>query len=110
MTGLTKVVAIAACAAVCDATQARAQGFTPGEVEQLAAQCASCHQVFFGTRARRASGVPDIRGQEAEELLEHLRDFKSGRRRHLIMTHIAGQLSEAEMLALSEYYAAQPRE
>lgn len=74
--------------------------------EQLATQCVSCHQVFVGSRARRASGVPEIRGQSSEKLIEHLSDFRSGRRPHLIMSHIAQNLNEAEMLALARYYSA----
>ena len=100
----------AAILAFADPTIARAQGLTQFEVEQLAAQCVTCHQVYFGVRARRASGVPDIRGLEADTIARHLRDFKSGARDHLIMRHIASGFSEQEIIALAAYYASQPRD
>ena len=81
----------------------KAQAVASFEVEQLAAQCASCHQVFFGKRARRASGVPDIRGRQVEEIVKELADFRSGAREHLIMKDIAVNLTEADIQALAEY-------
>lgn len=73
---------------------------------QLAAQCVTCHQIYVGARARRASGVPEIRGMAPDEFVRHLSEFKSLRRPHLIMTDIAENLSDAEMRALSQYYSS----
>lgn len=74
--------------------------------EQLAAQCATCHQIYVGSRARRASGVPEIRGMAPEELIRHLDDFRTLRRAHPIMSDIAENLSEAEIRALANYYGS----
>lgn len=67
--------------------------------------CAACH----GITGNSPSGAfPKLAGQGAGYLLKQLHDFKSGARRNDTMSAFAGALSDADMRAVSAYYAAQP--
>ena len=52
--------------------------------------------------------TPIIWGQSEGYLFLQLRDYKSGDRRHDIMTPLAETLERSDMLALAEYFANKP--
>jgi cytochrome c553 len=51
-----------------------------------------------------------IGGQYESYLLQALRDYKSGKRKHLIMTGQVANLNDTDLQDLAAYYARQPRE
>ena len=77
------------------------------QTRQWAANCAACH----GTdgRAVPGSSVAGLAGTPAATLVEQLKAFKDGKRPATVMHQIAKGLSDAQIQALADYFAAQPR-
>lgn len=73
----------------------------------LAANCAQCH----GTEGHPAPGsiLPPLAGRDRRELGALLADFKSGRRAATVMDQVAKGYSDAELAALTDYFAARGR-
>lgn len=65
--------------------------------------CGSCHGAGMG-----GSIFPHINGQDAGYIAKQLRDFRSGARSNDIMAPIAAELTDADITALADHYAAQP--
>src|SRR4051794_5793979 len=66
--------------------------------------CQACH----GANGISAGATtPNLAGQKADYLAGQLAAFKRGDRKHEVMQSIAGQLSDADMKALAQYWAAQ---
>lgn len=72
----------------------------------LAATCANCH----GTDGRPAGGTDSARlaGQSREFIIEQMQAFRSGSRPATVMHQLAKGYSDAQILALATYFAAQP--
>jgi cytochrome c553 len=74
---------------------------TPPAAAQV---CVSCH-------GNDGVGItpqyPTLSGQHESYLIRSLTDYKKGGRKNPIMAGFAGQLTDADILALAEYYAAQ---
>ena len=67
-------------------------------------KCQLCH----GSEGEGSSAIyPRLAGQHAEYIAKQLADFKSGRRKGT-MNEMAADLTEDEMAALGEYFAAKP--
>lgn len=75
------------------------------KAKQTAEQvCAACH----GADGNSAVSVnPTLAGQGAEYITRQLQHFKSGVRANAIMQGMAATLSDADMVALGLFYAAQ---
>jgi cytochrome c553 len=72
---------------------------------EKAATCAACH----GEAGVSANGMyPTIAGQYANYLEHSLKAYRSGARKNAIMGAQAVNLTDAEIKALSRWYAAQP--
>lgn len=69
--------------------------------------CAPCHGV---DGIAKDVEVPHLAGQNVVYLYNQLKAFKSGKRPHKEMRYMSRHVSEAEMEALADYYAALPRE
>lgn len=75
----------------------------PGK--EKATGCAGCHG---------ANGVspipmyPTIAGQQAEYIVHALKQYRSGERQNAFMSGMAAPLSDADIAALAEFFAAQP--
>lgn len=83
---------------------AQAQQDAPEPPAKLST-CLPCHgRDGIGT----APLNPNLAGQKALYMVKQLKAFKSGERRHDQMSLIAESLSDDDMDALSEWYAAQP--
>lgn len=69
-----------------------------------ATQCAICHGVD-----RRGNGIPgsSIAGMKVEVFIKHLRDFKTGSRRNVMMQRFVNRLSDEDFENLAAYYAIQ---
>ena len=66
--------------------------------------CVPCH----GAAGNSPSGlVPILAGQTARYIYWQLKDYKEGKRRDPVMSPIAANLSQEDMLDLAEYFAAQ---
>ena len=66
--------------------------------------CVACH----GPGGNSTSGAfPVLAGQNARYIYLELRDFKEGRRKDPSMDPIAAPLTQAEMLALADYFSKQ---
>ncbi|OOZ37689.1 c-type cytochrome [Solemya velesiana gill symbiont] len=67
-------------------------------------KCHMCH----GKDGEGSSAIcPRLAGQHAEYIAKQLADFKSGRRKGT-MNEMAAALTEEEMVALGEFFAAKP--
>ncbi|MEG0922478.1 MAG: c-type cytochrome [Comamonas sp.] len=75
------------------------------QTQQWAANCAACH----GTdgRAVQGSTVPGLAGVPAATMVEQLQAFKNGKRPATVMHQIAKGLSDAQIKAMADYFAAQ---
>lgn len=90
---------IALCGA---ATTAGAQDRS---LQELVGTCAACH----GERGDQAiqPSYPLLAGQHADYLAAALRQYRDGSRKNAVMNGQAANLSDAEIKALSRYYARQ---
>lgn len=79
-----------------------AKGGSPGGV----APCQACHGASGGGDPALAS--PRLAGMAAGYLTRQLRDFRSGARRHPIMSPLVANLSDPEVEAVARHYAALP--
>jgi cytochrome c553 len=67
--------------------------------------CAACH----GADGNAVSPeIPSLAGQTWRYLYVQLRDFKEGRRSSPVMSPMAQPLSREDMIALANFFAAQP--
>jgi cytochrome c553 len=73
----------------------------------LAANCAICH----GTEGRAAAGsnVRGLAGRPRQELVQIMAAFRDGSRPATIMHQIAKGYSQAEIEAMADWFARQPR-
>ena len=77
-------------------------------VRSMAANCAACH----GTNGRAAPGsaMPALAGRPRDEIAQAMAQFKAGTKPATLMHQIAKGFSDAEIGAISEYFARQRRE
>ena len=68
-----------------------------------ARQCQACHGMDGLSKLPEA---PHLRGQVEEYLVKSLHDYKSGARRNEMMTVMAGDLSDDDIMNLAAYYAS----
>ncbi len=71
----------------------------------LAANCAACH----GTegRAPAESLVPGLAGMPSAYFITQMKAFQSGARQGTLMPQLAKGFSDAQLLQLGQYFAAQ---
>ena len=67
--------------------------------------CQACHG---GDGIALSNDVPNLAGQKAQYLIEQLKSFKSGTRKHDVMSPIAQQLSEADVANLAAFWNSLP--
>jgi cytochrome c553 len=96
---------LAACALLAGllTPAARAQDIEAGRAK--AQVCAACHGADGNSIAPE---IPALAGQTWRYLYIQLRDFKEGRRSNPIMSPVAAPLSREDMIAIANFYAAQP--
>jgi cytochrome c553 len=70
-----------------------------------AVACLACHGMDGAGNA--AAGFPRLAGLDAAYMAKQVRDFKTGARSNPIMLPIAQAITEGELIAVSQYYAAQ---
>ena len=67
-----------------------------------AASCAGCH----GANGEGVGTNPGLKGKSEAELLQALKDYKSGKRANAVMKAFAASLSDQDMENLAAYYAS----
>ncbi|WP_431861048.1 c-type cytochrome [Azospirillum sp.] len=72
------------------------EGLKPG-----VAACDTCHNSGTGP-------FPLLAGQRKDYIARQLKDFRTGKREHAMMTPIAKALNDAQSEAVAAFYAAQP--
>jgi cytochrome c553 len=100
---LTPLLCLALCA--CGPGVPASAASAPERPSKLG-MCASCHGV---DGIAIAPGNPHLAGQDEAYLRLSLTKYKTGERVHPPMQAVAGALSEADIDAMSRWYAAQPR-
>lgn len=102
MKRLALILAAAGCVSAARPHSVAGGGAAPPE---KLATCLPCHgRDGIGT----APLNPNLAGQKSLYMVKQLKAFKSGERRHNQMSLIAQSLSDEDMDALSEWYAALP--
>ena len=82
---------------------AQAGAADPQAGRAKAAACAVCHGQA-GVSA--LANAPHLAGQPAIYVEEQLRNYRSGKRRHEVMSVVAKTLSDAEIADLAAWYAS----
>ena len=85
------------------AAHAPAQDVEAGRAK--AQVCAACHGADGNSISPE---IPALAGQTWRYIYIQLRDFKEGRRSNPIMSPMAAPLSRDDMIAIANFYAAQP--
>jgi cytochrome c553 len=67
-----------------------------------AAACAACH----GANGQGTAPNPALAGKSEAQLIQALKDFKSGKRDNAIMKGMASSLSDQDIENLAAYYAS----
>jgi cytochrome c553 len=100
MRGLRLALALLALPA---ASAANTQDVEAGRAK--AQPCAACHGADGNSPTPE---VPSLAGQSWRYLYIQLRDFQEGRRSNPLMSPMAKPLSREDMMAIANFYAAQP--
>jgi cytochrome c553 len=100
-----RLLALLACALAANAFAAEGGGAPGKTAEDLSKPCAACH----GVDGNAATALyPRLAGQYHDYLAQALKEYKTGDRKNAIMAGFASTLSDADIEALSRYYAAMP--
>ena len=67
-----------------------------------AGACAGCH----GANGQGVAANPALAGKSEADIVQALKDFKSGKRANPIMKSFASQLSDQDMANVAAYYAS----
>jgi cytochrome c553 len=80
-----------------------AQGAGDGAAGKAkAAACAGCH----GANGQGVPPNPALAGKSEDQLLQAMKDYKSGTRNNAVMKGLMGPLSDQDMSNLAAYYAS----
>ena len=67
-----------------------------------AAACVGCH----GANGQGVPPNPALKAKTADEFVEAMKDYKSGKRNNAIMKAFAAQLNDQDIANLAAYYAS----
>ncbi|QTD46206.1 c-type cytochrome [Ottowia testudinis] len=79
--------------------------FDPLQVRGWAAACANCH----GTNGRAQTGNEPLAGQNKDEMMKKLMDFKSGAKPATIMHQLSKGYTDEQLSAIVGWFAAQKK-
>lgn len=74
----------------------------PAYVRGMAATCTACH----GAESHGHAGIPGIAGRDKGDLLQQLKDFKSGARLATVMQQLANGFSVEQLELIAGYIAS----
>jgi cytochrome c553 len=90
--GMVLMVAISVAQAAGDVQAGKAK----------AATCAGCH----GANGEGVGVNPALAGKSEDQLVQAMKDYKSGKRANAVMKAMVGSLSDGDMANLGAYYAS----
>lgn len=73
------------------------------KAQYLAANCANCH----GTNGNSVGGLASLAGYDKAKFVETMKAFQSGKRPATIMHQLSKGYTDAQILAMAEYFADQ---
>ena len=79
--------------------------FAAGNIQAgkvLSAACAACH----GANGQGMAQYPVLAGKNADQLVQALKGFKSGKRDNVFMKGMASSLSDQDIENVAAYYAS----
>jgi cytochrome c553 len=82
-----------------------ADGADAGAGRAKATQCFACHG---SDGVAKVPDAPNLAGQNESYLVKALNDYKSGARKHEIMSMMARNLSDADIKQLASFYSGIP--
>ena len=91
----------AATLAALAAAHAAGQGTDPNLARGLAATCANCH----GTNGVSQGEVESLAGQQKEDLVRKMQEFKTGKRPATIMHQLAKGYTDEQIELVAEWFA-----
>jgi cytochrome c553 len=97
---LTAVTAMIVASLGAAATAEAAGNVEAGKAK--AAACAGCH----GANGQGVPPNPALKGKTEDELVEAMKDYKSGKRTNAVMKALAGPLNDQDIQNLAAYYAS----
>jgi cytochrome c553 len=74
----------------------------PAAGKAKAAACAACH----GTNGQGVPPNPALVGRSEDDMLQAMKDYKSGKRANAVMKGMTAGLSDQDMANLAAYYAS----
>ena len=81
--------------------------FEQGKSKSKSELCLECHANTDSVTSSGV-GVPQLAGQYGGYLFKQLRNFKSGERKHHVMSKMVEQLNEEDLQNIATYFANQP--
>ena len=97
---LTAVTAVIVASLGAAATAEAAGNVEAGKAK--AAACAGCH----GANGQGVPPNPALKGKTENELVEAMKDYKSGKRNNAVMKAFAAPLNDQDIANLAAYYAS----
>jgi cytochrome c553 len=97
---LTAVTAMIIASLGAAATAEAAGNVEAGKAK--AAACVGCH----GANGQGVPPNPALKGKTEDELVEAMKDYKSGKRNNAVMKAFAAQLNDQDIENLAAYYAS----
>jgi len=93
---------VAALAAVAVASTIASSAMAGGRtIDYLAETCFSCH------RSGATTGIPAITGRPGFEVVKALTEYKSGARKHPVMSAVAAEIPDEQVGMLAAFLAKQ---
>ncbi len=97
----TTLAAVAALASLGIIGPAHAAGDVQAGKAKAAA-CAACH----GANGQGVAPNPPLAGKKEDQLIQAMKDYKSGKRDNAVMKGMASSLSDQDIANMAAYYAS----
>ena len=99
---MKRTLLIAGVVALFGVTGAAQAGGDAQAGKTKAGACAGCH----GANGEGAGSNPALAGKKEDQLIQALKDYKSGKRANAMMKTFATQLSDQDAANVAAYYAS----
>jgi len=104
---LARAIAVLALATLVSAPARSAEGDVKQAGNAKLVQCFTCHGQ---DGLSKAPDAPNLAGQNESYLVKALNDYKSGARKHEVMSMMAAPLSAADIAQAASYFSGIPIE
>jgi cytochrome c553 len=75
-------------------------------LQDIVLQCETCHGLEGKSEDK---GIPNIAGLNERHIVQQLRNFRSGKRRHGEMHDMGSLLTDEQMKAVAQYFSKLPQ-